>query len=64
VSDDDKPRNKGGRPRVPVPGVRVTTFVRTPDYDRLYAIAKRHDRSVSDVVRRAIEAGLHFAGDD
>jgi hypothetical protein len=55
---DDKPRNKGGRPRVEVPGVRITTWIPAPDYDRLYALAQKHDSSVSGVVRELLRVRL------
>lgn len=40
------------------PGVRVATFVRAPDYDRLLELAKRHDKSISGVVRELLKLKL------
>lgn len=56
MSDDKK--NKGGRPRVDPPGVRVSTFVRSPDYDRLLKLAQRHETSVSGIVRDLLRLQL------
>jgi len=54
----DKPPNKGGRPRAEVPGTRITTWVSTPDYDRLFRLAQKHDTSISGIVRALLNLKL------
>ena len=49
---------KRGRPRVPEPGVNVSSWVRQADYDRICQIAKRQDMTVSKTVRALIARGL------
>lgn len=46
-----KPANRGGRPKAPEPGARVTTWVRSAEYDRLLRLAKAREQSLSGVVR-------------
>lgn len=55
---DDAGKSKGGRPRVEVPGVRVSTYIRAPDYDRLLALAQQHEKSLSGVVRELLHLKL------
>lgn len=44
-----KPR---GRPRVAAPaGASATTWLRGADYDRLIALAKREDKTLSALIR-------------
>ena len=47
-------RNKGGRPRVEIPGTKIAMWLPTPVADRLIRVALRHDRTVSSVVRDLI----------
>jgi hypothetical protein len=56
MSGDEKP--KGGRPRAEVPGARVSTWVRSPDYDKLLALAKQHETTISGVVRDLLKLKL------
>ena len=56
--DERRPPAKGGRPRAAVPGVRVTTWIKTPDYDRLLALAQHHEKSLSGVVRELLHLKL------
>lgn len=59
MADEMLERRKGGRPRVVEPsGVRLSTYVRSPDYDRLLKLAKAHDRSVSGLVRDLLRLRL------
>lgn len=55
---DDPPRRKPGRPRVEEPGTRLTTYVRTSDYDRLVRLALKQDRPVSAIVRDLLKLKL------
>jgi hypothetical protein len=55
---DEKPPAKRGRPREDLPSARVTTWIRTPDYDRLLALAKQHETSLSGVVRDLLKLKL------
>ena len=49
------PQRKRGRPRIiKDSAASVTTWISTRHHERLSSIARRHDRSVSSVVRRAI----------
>jgi len=57
MKPDDK-KDKGGRPRAASPGVRVMTWVRAPDYDRLCTLAKRDDKSISGAVRDLLKLRL------
>lgn len=57
MSEDDRDRRRPGRPRAE-PGTRVSTYVRTVDYDRLVKVALKHDRSVSAVVRELLRLKL------
>ena len=59
--DSTRPAATAGRPRVAVPGVRVTTWVREPDYDRLLALAQKHDLSISATVRDLLKLRLRSA---
>lgn len=51
-------KKKRGRPRADTPGVRVTTFIRAPDYDRLLTQAKRDDNSLSGALRALVKLHL------
>jgi len=49
------PQRKRGRPRVIKDSASsVTTWISSRHHERLASIARRHDKSVSSVVRRAI----------
>jgi hypothetical protein len=54
---DDK-KNKGGRPKAETPGVRVSTYMRVPDFDRLMTLAKRDDKSISGTMRDLLKLRL------
>jgi hypothetical protein len=45
---------KRGRPRAPVPGVAVGTWLRATEYDRLLRLAAAREESVSAIVRRIV----------
>jgi len=48
-----KPR---GRPKVDDPvGTSVTTWLRHGDHDRLLALAKRHEKTISALVRELLK---------
>jgi hypothetical protein len=49
---DEEPR-KPGRPRVadPKPGAAVSTWLPPADYDTIIKIAKKHDVTISALVR-------------
>jgi predicted CopG family antitoxin len=49
---------KGGRPRVDPPGARVTTWIRSSDYDRLLKLAQQQDKSISGVIRELLKLKL------
>lgn len=51
MSTPKQPAAKGGRPRAAVPGTRATIWLRVPDYDRLLALAQRHEKSLSEEMR-------------
>ena len=52
MTDQGTPaKSKGGRPRVPEPGVAVYTWLRPKDYDKIVLAAKSRDTSVSALVR-------------
>jgi predicted DNA-binding ribbon-helix-helix protein len=48
-----------GRPRGTVPGSAVTTWVPTEFHDKLSEIARRHDVSVSSLVRKVLSQALY-----
>jgi hypothetical protein len=48
------PPRKPGRPPNPEPGSRVTTWIATSEHDRLVALAKARDQSISALVRTLI----------
>jgi len=58
MKDDDvdslarKPR---GRPKVDEHGVRVSTWVPESTYDNLTKYARRHDRSLSSLLRESLK---------
>lgn len=51
-------KGKGGRPRVDPPGARVTTWVRSSEYERLLKLAKAQDKSISGLVRDLLKLKL------
>jgi hypothetical protein len=62
MDGDAIPQRKRGRPRVIKDSASsVTAWVSTRHHDRLSSIARRHDVSVSALVRRAI---FIFLNDD
>lgn len=62
-TDDSEPSTtppapkRRGRPKAAVAGVTVGTWLRSSEYDQLIAVAKRHELSVSEFVRRLIHRG-------
>lgn len=58
VAPDEPARRRRGRPNAPDNGVPVTTWLRGRDYDRLLELAKRHDKSLSGVVRDLLRLRL------
>jgi len=59
MADDElpqPPRKKGGRPRNPEPGARVSTWMPASEHDRLCRLALQRDESVSSLVRRILTA--------
>ena len=58
MTDDDTPRNKGGRPRVDDQGLRLSTYVRSSDYDRLIKLAQKQDKSMSGLIRDLLRLKL------
>jgi len=53
---NDKP--KGGRPRAAEPGAVVSTWVAVSEYDRVIRLARKHDMSVSTLVRSLLKLRL------
>jgi hypothetical protein len=53
----EKP-SKGGRPRVPEPGVPVATWLRPSDYDKLIKTANAHETTVSSLMRKWLRLKL------
>ena len=51
-------RRKPGRPKVDEPGERLSTYVRTSDYDRLVRLALKNDQTVSALVRDLLKLKL------
>ena len=52
MTDETPPaKPKGGRPRVPEPGVPVGTWLPPRDYDKIAKAAKAHDVTISALVR-------------
>ena len=49
--DDPPVKAKGGRPRVPEPGVPVSTWLPPRDYDKIAKAAKVQDVTISALVR-------------
>lgn len=50
----EAPKKKGGRPRVAEPRHGVSTWIRVTDYDSLLKLAKKHETSLSAIVRHLI----------
>jgi hypothetical protein len=44
-------RSRGGRPRSPEPGSRVSTWLPTSTHDRLIQVANAQEKSVSEIVK-------------
>lgn len=55
MADDAK--RPPGRPRAE-PGTKLSTYVRTADYDRLVRVALKSDRTVSAIVRDLLRLKL------
>jgi len=52
MTDEPPPKpSKGGRPRVPEPGVPVGTWLPPRDYDKIALAAKAQDVTISALVR-------------
>ena len=47
--------NRGGRPKAAEPGLRLSTWIRTTDYDRLVKLARLREQSLSALVRAKLE---------
>lgn len=61
TDEADPPRRKsygGGRPRADEPGERVSTYLRTSDYDRLLRLANDRDQTLSETVRELLRLKL------
>jgi len=58
MTAEDLPHRPRGRPKVDEPGARLSTYVRTSDYDRLVRLALKQDRSVSALVRDLLKLKL------
>jgi hypothetical protein len=59
MADEPPPaKRRGGRPRVPEPGVPVSTWLRASDYDQIIKTANAHDVSISQLVRAVIRSQL------
>lgn len=54
----DEPARRLGRPHAADKGASVTTWVRVRDYDKLLELAKKHDKSISGVVRDLLRLRL------
>jgi len=54
MSDQPTAGSKRGRPRAAVPGITVSTWLRTTEYDRLLRQAQRRDESLSAMLRRLL----------
>jgi len=57
---DPPPPAKRGRPRLPdaQAGNGVSTWLRKADHDKLCALARQHDVSVSKIVRQLLARAL------
>jgi hypothetical protein len=59
---DDVPRRRRGRPQIdptdPSPSVPVHLMVSARTYDKVFALARRHELSVPELLRRALKRGL------
>lgn len=49
-----EPKNKGGRPRAPEPGARLTTWLPAREFERIRHISKGTGLSMSLVVRKLL----------
>jgi hypothetical protein len=58
MTAEDPPHRPRGRPRVDEPGERLSTYVRTSDYDRLVRLALKNDQTVSALVRDLLKLKL------
>ena len=50
-----KPPARRGRPRTEDPGSSVTTWLRADEHDRLIALAKREEKTISALVRELVK---------
>lgn len=58
MADERPPPKPRGRPRVDDPGVNVTTYVRSRDYDRLVRLAHTTEKSLSGLIRELLRLKL------
>jgi len=58
TDDDGTPPRGRGRPRVEESGLRLSTYVRTADYDRLLKLAQARDKSMSGLIRDLLRLKL------
>jgi hypothetical protein len=56
------PPGKPGRPPSLVKGCTVSTYLREPEIDRLARLARRHDMSLSGLLRQLIRRELRGGG--
>ena len=57
--EPETPRRRPGRPRLCESPSSITTLIEPADHDRLIELAKRHDMSVSAVIRTILTRTLH-----
>jgi len=55
-TDQVGPMKRIGRPPVAAHSVRVSVRIAVDDYDRLDRVARKHNTSVPDVIRRRLSA--------
>lgn len=48
-------KGRRGRPKAEEPGGPVTTWLRNGDHDRLIALAKREEKTISALVRELVK---------
>lgn len=54
-------KGKRGRPREEEPGNTVATWLRAGDHDRLIAIAKREEKTISALVRELVKLRISIS---
>ena len=54
-------KGKRGRPKVDEPGNAVATWLRPGDHDRLIAIAKREEKTISALVRELVKLRISLS---